>query len=206
MQLGRDFVQALNQIAEERNLAPELIVSSLEAALISAYKKYQSGDQRVEVHVNTETGDILVEELRTVVEELESPDTEITLGDAKRLGFADASVGDELHLEKDPGNFGRIAAQTARQVIIQRLKDAERQVIYSEFSDKVGEMMTGTIVKAENDQVLARIGERTEAILPRKERIPGEEYVPGQTMKGMGASSGIGDNTCIYCGCSYISF
>mgnify|MGYP001020983244 FL=1 len=64
MQLGRDFVQALNQIAEERNLAPELIVSSLEAALISAYKKYQSGDQRVEVHVNTETGDILIEELR----------------------------------------------------------------------------------------------------------------------------------------------
>ena len=183
MQLGRDFVQALNQIAEERNLVPELIVSSLEAALISAYKKYQSGDQRVEVHVNTETGDILIEELRTVVEELESPDTEITLGDAKRLGFADASVGDELHLEKDPGHFGRIAAQTARQVIIQRLKDAERQVIYSEFSDKVGEMMTGTIVKAENDQVLARIGERTEAILPRKERIPGEEYVPGQTMK-----------------------
>ena len=190
MQLGRDFVYALNQIADERGLDPALIVSSLEAALISAYKKYQGGNQEAEVHINLETGDVVVDELRTVVDdltassgELESPDTQITLGDARRLGFKDAAVGDVLHIEKNPVDFGRIAAQTARQVIIQRLKDAERQVIYSEFSDRVGEMMNGVIFKTENDQVLVRLGERTEAILPRKERIPGEDYSPGKVMK-----------------------
>ena len=183
MQLGRDFIQALNQVAEERNLDPGLIVSGLEAALISAYKKYQGGNQEAEVHINLETGDVMVYELRTVVEALKSPDTEITLGDAKMQGFPDAALGDVLRLEKNPVDFGRIAAQTARQVIIQRLKDAERQVVFSEFADKVGEMMTGVVFKTENDQVLIRLGERTEAILPRKERIPGEAYVPGNVMK-----------------------
>ena len=183
MQLGREFVYALNQIAEERNLDPEQIVAGLEAALISAYKKYQGGNQEAEVRIDLETGDVVVNELRTVVEELGSPDTEITLGDAKRLGFSKAAVGDVLHIEQNPVDFGRIAAQTARQVIIQRLKDAERQVIYSEFSDKVGEMMTGVVFKAENDQVLIRLGDRTEAILPRKERIPGEAYLLGAVMK-----------------------
>ena len=183
MQLGREFVRALSQIAKDRNLSQELIVSSLEAALISAYKKYQGGNQEAEVLVDFETGDVVVSELRTVVETLESPDTEITLEDARRLGYEDAALGDVLRLEKNPGDFGRIAAQTARQVIIQRLKDAERQVIYDEFSDKVGEMMTGVVFKSENDQVLVRLNERTEAILPRKERIPGEKYVPGDYMK-----------------------
>ena len=183
MQLGREFVKVLSQIAKDRNLSQELIVSSLEAALISAYKKYQGGNQEAEVLVDFETGDVVVSELRTVVEKLESPDTEITLEDARRLGYEDAAPGDVLRLEKNPGDFGRIAAQTARQVIIQRLKDAERQVIYDEFSDKIGEMMTGVVFKAENDQVLVRLNERTEALLPRKERIPGERYVPGDYMK-----------------------
>ena len=183
MQLGRDFAHALNQIAEDRNLDPGLIVSSVEAALISAYKKYQGGNQEVEVHIDLETGNVVVNELRTVVEKLKSSDTEITLGDANRIGFTDAAVGDVLHIEKNPVDFGRIAAQTARQVIIQRLRDAERQVVYSEFSDKIGEMMTGMIFKTEHEQVLIRLGERTEAILPKKERIPGETYAPGNVMK-----------------------
>lgn len=183
MQLGRDFVRALDQIAEERGLSPDLIVSSLKDALISAYKKYQGGDPQVDVQIDLDTGDIIVSERRTIVEELGSPDTEITLSDAKRLGHSEAVLGDVIDIEKDPGDFGRIAAQTARQVIIQRLKDAERQSIYDAFSDKVGEMMTGMIFKAERDQVLVRLGERSEAILPRKERIPGEEYVPGNVMK-----------------------
>ncbi|MBQ9565006.1 MAG: transcription termination/antitermination protein NusA [Synergistaceae bacterium] len=183
MRLGREFVQALNQIVEERNIDLGQIVSGLEAALIAAYKKYQGGNQEAEVRIDLETGTVSISELRKVVETLESPDTEITLEDAKRLGFVKANLGDELHIEQNPVDFGRIAAQTARQVIIQRLKDAERQVIYDEFADKVGEMMNGIVFKTENDQVLVRIGERTEAILPRKERIPGEKYKLGTVMK-----------------------
>ncbi len=183
MQLGRDFVRALNQITRERGLSLELIASSLEAALISAYKKYQGGDQDVEVQIDFESGNVSVCELRTVVKTVESADTEISQADAKRLGHKDAALGEVLRIEKNPEDFGRIAAQTARQVIIQRLKDAERQVIYEEFSDKVGEMMTGVVFKSENDQVLIRLNERTEAILPREERISGEKYNPGDRMK-----------------------
>ncbi|MDR1873840.1 MAG: transcription termination/antitermination protein NusA, partial [Synergistaceae bacterium] len=139
MQLGRDFLRALNQITRERGLSVELIASSLEAALISAYKKYQGGNQEAEVRIDFESGNISVCELRTVVKTVESKDTQITAADAKKLGYKGISTGDVLRIEKNPEDFGRIAAQTARQVIIQRLKDAERQVIYEEFSDRVGE-------------------------------------------------------------------
>ncbi|MDR1649594.1 MAG: transcription termination factor NusA [Synergistaceae bacterium] len=183
MQLGRDFLRALSQITKERGLSSELIAGSLEAALISAYKKYQGGNQDVEVIVDFENGNISVSELRFVVSTVESQDTEITVADARKMGFKKAALGDILRIEKNPEEFGRIAAQTARQVIIQRLKDAERQVIYEEFSDKVGEMMTGVVFKSENDQVLVRLNERTEAILPREERISRERYAPGDRMK-----------------------
>ncbi|MCL2010060.1 MAG: transcription termination factor NusA [Synergistaceae bacterium] len=182
MQLGRDFLRALNQLTRERNLSNELIASSLEAALMSAYKKYQGGNQDVEVRVDFENDRISVCELRTVVKNVESKDTEITPADAKKLGFK-ASVGSVIRIEKNPEEFGRIAAQTARQVIIQRLKDGERQVIYEEFSGKIGEMITGIVFKSENDQILIRLNERTEAILPREERISGEKYSPGDRMK-----------------------
>ena len=182
MQLGRDFLRALNQITRERGLSLDLIASSLEAALSSAYKKYQGGNQNVEVEVNFESGNVSVWELRSVVKKIESEDTEITPAAAKKLGYK-AAVGDVIRFEKNPEDFGRIAAQTARQVIIQRLKDAERQVIYEEFSDKVGEMMVGVVFKSENNQVLVRLNERTEAILPREERIAGEKYIPGERMK-----------------------
>ena len=182
MQLGRDFLRALNQLTRERNLSLELIASSLEAALLSAYKKYQGGNQDVEVRLDFENNRISISELRTVVKKVESHEFEITPAAAKKLGFK-ASVGDVIRIEKNPEDFGRIAAQTARQVIIQRLKDAERQIIYEEFSGKIGEMITGIVFKAENDQILIRLNERTEAILPREERISGEKYSPGDRMK-----------------------
>jgi len=182
MQLGRDFLRALNQLTRERNLSTELIASSLEAALLSAYKKYQGGSQDVEVKVDFENDSILVTELRTVVKKVESKDTEITLAAAKKLGHK-VVVGDVIRVEKNPEDFSRIAAQTARQVIIQRLKDAERQIIFEEFSGKIGEMVAGFVFKSENDQVLIRLSERTEAILPKEERIPSEKYRPGDRMK-----------------------
>lgn len=183
MQLGRDFVRALAQITKERGLSQEVIASSLEAALISAYKKYQGGSQDVEVYIDTENGSISICEVRHVVEEVLSPDTEISLSDAQSAGFIDVTPGDVIRIEKDPEDFGRIAAQTARQVIIQRLKDAERQVIFEEFSDRVGDLVNGVIFKAENDQVLVRLNDRTEAILPREERIVDENYVLGERLK-----------------------
>jgi N utilization substance protein A len=183
MQLGRDFVRALAQITKERGLSPEVIASSLEAALISAYKKYQGGNQDVEVHIDSENGDISICEVKHVVAEVTAPDTEISIEEAHSKGFVDVAEGDYIRIERNPENFGRIAAQTARQVIIQRLKDAERQIIFEEFSDRVGDLVTGVVFKSENDQVLIRLNDRTEAILPREERIVGETYIPGDRLK-----------------------
>jgi N utilization substance protein A len=183
MQLGRDFVRALAQITKERGLSQEVIASSLEAALISAYKKFQGGSQDVEVYIDTENGDISICEVKQIVDTVTNPDVQISMEDAQAQGFVDVSEGDFIRIERDPENFGRIAAQTARQVIIQRLKDAERQIIFEEFSDRVGDLVTGVVFKAENDQVLIRLNDRTEAILPREERIVNEKYIPGERLK-----------------------
>lgn len=183
MQLGKDFKKVLKQIEEEKNLSEEVIVSSLEAAMVSAYKKYKDGSQNAEVHIDVENGEFTLYEVREVVGEITNADTEITLEDAKGLGNGDIEIGDIIRTEVYPEDFGRIAAQTARQVIIQRLKDAERQVIYEEFADKIGNVITGTIFKSEGDQVLVRISDRTEAIMPKEESIFGEKYEPGTKKK-----------------------
>jgi N utilization substance protein A len=183
MQLGRDFLRALKQITQERNLPLEVISSGLEAAMISAYRKYRGGDHIVEVFVALESGEVSICEVRQVVEEVSNTDTELSLDMAREMGFEDVVPGDIIRVEVEPEKFGRIAAQTARQVIIQRLKDAERQVIFEEFSDKMGDLVNGVIFKSENDQVLVRLNERTEAILTREERIVGESYPLGSRFK-----------------------
>ena len=127
MQLGRDFVRALKQITQERNLPLDVISSGLEAAMISAYRKYRGGNQNIEVFVALESGEISICEVRQIVEQISDKDTELSIEDALKTGFNDVALGDIVRVEVEPEKFGRIAAQTARQVIIQRLKDAERQ-------------------------------------------------------------------------------
>lgn len=183
MQLGRDFLRALNQIEQEKGLSSEVILSSLEAALISAYRKHKGGNQDVEVFVDKENGEISLFEVRQIVDEVVNSDTEMTVEDAEIAGSEPVAVGDILRIDVHPENFGRIAAQTARQVIIQRLKDAERQIIYEEFADRIGDLVTGIIFKSEGDQALVRLNDRTEAILPREERMVGESYETGERMK-----------------------
>ena len=183
MQLGRDFVKALHQIEEEKGLPVGIITSSLEAALISAYRKHRGGNQNVEVNLDLDREEISLFEVRRVVAEGVDPDTEMSLTEARLLGYHDVDPGDVVRIEVFPEGFGRIAAQTARQVIIQRLKDAERQVIFDEFADKIGDLVTGVIFKTEGEHVLVRLNERTEAILPREERIVGESYPPGERFK-----------------------
>ena len=183
MQLGKDFKKVLKQIEEEKGLPEEIIVSSLEAAMASAYKKYKGGNQTTEVYIDIENGEFSLYEVRLVVDQVANEDLEITLDEARRRGYDDVEIGDAIRKEVFPENFGRIAAQTARQVIIQRLKDAERQVVYEQFSDKIGNIVTGTIFKAEGDQILVRLNEKTEAIMPKEERIVGEKYIPGDRMK-----------------------
>ncbi|NCC95358.1 MAG: transcription termination/antitermination protein NusA [Synergistales bacterium] len=185
MQLGRDFVRALTQMAEERKLSESVILSSIEAALASAYKKSKEKNLDPEVRIDGETGDVFIFEIRRVVDEVKNPDSELTPEEARVKGYPGLVEGDVIRtaVETPPESFGRIAAQTARQVIIQRLKDAEREIIFNEFAEKVGDLVTGVVFKSENDQILVRINERTEAMLPREERIAGESYELGTRLK-----------------------
>ena len=182
MQLGRDFISALENLSEERGLEKDVIISTLETALSSAYKKYQPGSQEVHVKIDTETGKVIVQEKRKVVEKIKNRGAEISLEDAKNYD-EDAEIGKFIMIERSPSNFGRIAAQTARQVIAQRLREAESKVMYSEFSDKVGNIITGTILKIEKDQITVKLNEKTEAFLSSKEKIPDEKYIVGASMK-----------------------
>ncbi|MDR1580579.1 MAG: transcription termination factor NusA [Synergistaceae bacterium] len=183
MQIGKDLIKALKQIEVEKGLPTEIIVSSLEAAMASAYKKYKNGGQVVEVHIDNASGEISIEEKYLIVDKITNPDCEWTVEQARGSGNEIIDIGDYAYVEVNPENFGRIAAQTARQVIIQRLKDAERQIILNEFADHEGDMVVGMIFKAEGDQILVRLNDRTEAYLPKEERISAETYSPGDRKK-----------------------
>lgn len=190
MRLGREFVEALDTLAEERGLDVKVIIATLEAALSSAYnRKYHPGsnagtslDKTTEIRIDHDTGDIIISELRKVVESPKDLDHEISLGDALAIDST-AQVGKTIRLERNPTDFGRIAAQTARQVITQRLRDEERRVVFSAFADKVGDVVSGTVFKQEGDQIIIHLSDKTDATLPRRERIQGEKYLPGSVMK-----------------------
>ena len=186
MRLGREFIEALDMLAEERGLDVSVIISMLESALLSAYnRRYHPGGAAsgtTEIRIDHKTGDIIARETRKVVDKLNDPEKEITLDDAMAIDGA-ATLGGTVSIERNPADFGRIAAQTARQIISQRLRDEERRVVYSAFADKVGDMVSGIVFKAEGDQIIVRINDKTDAILPRRERIQNEKYIPGSTMK-----------------------
>ncbi|GHV49736.1 transcription termination/antitermination protein NusA [Synergistales bacterium] len=185
MRFGKDFVVALKQIEEEKGLPAELIVSSLEAAIGAAYKKYKNGDPELEakVEIGEESCEITLTERYLIVETVERHDREWTKEEAAANGFPDLNVDDVACVDVSPESFGRIAAQTARQVIIQRLKDAERQIVFSEFANHIGDLVVGTIFKSEGDLILVSVSDKTDAMLPKEERINRETYNLGERKK-----------------------
>ena len=182
MRLGHEFISALNAVSEARGLDAGVIISTLETALSSAYSKFHPGEQKTEIRIVPETGEIIVNEVRKVVEEITNKDTEITLRDAKAIDPS-AQVGGTVKIERNPGDFGRIAAQTARQVITQRLRDEAVRAECNAFKDKVGDMLSGVIYKVDGEQIIVKLNDKAEATLPKKERIKGEKYTLGAVMK-----------------------
>ncbi|MDO5713467.1 MAG: transcription termination factor NusA [Tissierellia bacterium] len=176
-----EFITALNEIEKEKGVPKEVIFEALESALISSYKKNFKTAQNVEVEMNRETGEISLFALKDVVEVVEDKNSEISLEDAKRI-HASYEIGDVVRYKLQPENFGRIAAQTAKQVVIQRIKDAERDVIYDEYIDRENEIITGDVQRISKNNVFFDLG-KTEAILPPNEQISGEYYEQGQRIK-----------------------
>src|SRR5690554_1837069 len=179
--MNRDLVDALEVVEKEKGISKDILVDAIESALTSAYKKDQKGAQNVKVQLDPETGDFRVFTYKTVVEEKEDEITEILLSEAKTIdpGY---NLGDQVEMEIFPKEFGRIAAQTAKQVVVQRIREAERSLIYDEFSSRVGDIITGVVRRFEQRTVFVDLG-RVEAILPAGEQIPGERYEQGTRIK-----------------------
>ncbi len=177
-----DFVIALTQLAAERNLPREIVLSAIEAALVSAYKKDSvTAGQDVSVTLDPGTGDVSVFIIKTVVDIVESPQTEMTLAEARTIK-PDAQLGDVVPTDSVPHSAGRIAAQTAKQVVLQRLREAERDLVYEEFADKEGEVIAVTVQRVDPRYVTVELG-RAEAILPPTEQIPTERYRVSNKLK-----------------------
>jgi N utilization substance protein A len=188
-----EFLIAVTQLAAERNLPREMVISAVEAALVSAYRRDTGSEgQNITVRLDPNTGDVSLFQLKTVVEETADPAKEIGLKEAKRAGATlkppklDPKVGDVLEFEMPTQAAGRIAAQTAKQVVIQRLREAERELIYGEFSERESEIFTGTIQRSDarfGGGVTLDLNGRAEAVLPPTEQSPFERYRPGLKMK-----------------------
>ena len=177
-----DFIIALTQLAAERNLPREIVLSAIEAALASAYKRDSvAAGQNISVKLDPGSGDVSVFVIKTVAEQVEDPQFELSLSDAREF-VRDAEIGDVVRTESLPHSAGRIAAQTAKQVVMQRLREAERDLVFKEFSDKEGEVFTVTVQKIEPRQITVEMG-RAEAVLPHSEQPMYERYRVGQRVK-----------------------
>ena len=177
-----DFIIALAQLAAERNLPREIVLSAIEAALVSAYRRDGvAASQDISVKLDPGSGEVSVYLVKTVVDEVAEPEQEITLAEARKIK-ADAEIGEVLATENVPHSAGRIAAQTAKQVVIQRLREAERELVFQEFAEKEGEVFTVTIQRMEPKQIIVELG-RAEAVLPPSEQAPYDRYRIGQRIK-----------------------
>jgi len=177
-----EFMAAIAQLSAERNLPKGVVLEALESALISAYKKDAlTHEQDISVRIDPNTADIKVYVRKAVVEPVTNPYREISLSEAQNLRNG-AQIGEVMEIESTLKNTGRIAAQTAKQVVLQRLREAERHAIYDQFSAKEGEIVTGTIQSIQPRQIYVGLG-KTEAILPFTEQVPSEHYRTGKQLK-----------------------
>ena len=178
---GKEFLQTLKELAYEKGIDEELLFKTIEAALISAYKRNFSSEQNVRISLSRETGEFHVFAIKEVVEEVKSDIKEISLAQARAIS-PDYAVGDVVEIEMTPANFGRIAAQTAKQVVMQRLREAERGIVYKEYENRSSDIVTGIVQRVEGRNVFVDIG-RAEAVLMATEQMPTEEYNYGDTLR-----------------------
>lgn len=179
--MNQDFMLALEAIEKEKGIKKETLFEAIEAALISAYKRNFNSAHNVEVNIERETGQIQIYTCLSVVEKVNNAQFEIQLDEARKRdpGY---EIGDVVEIEVTPKNFGRIAAQTAKQVVIQRIREAERDLIYEEYVDREEDILTGSVQRFEHRNAIINLG-KTEAILTPTEQIPKETYKQGDRLK-----------------------
>jgi N utilization substance protein A len=176
-----DLYTAIAQIAAERGIPRDAVLQSIQQALTSVYKKSTGSDEEVTVELDQATGEMQVVVLKSVVESVSNPDSEISVEDALQYAAAPI-IGDTIKIIRTPENFGRIAAQTVKQVVQTRIRDYERETVYREYQDKEGEVLSGVVQRADNRAVIIELG-KAEAVMPAREQVPSERYRPNQRVK-----------------------
>jgi N utilization substance protein A len=171
----------IEQLAKDKGIDRETIIGALEEAMVQAARKKFGQEKEIEARFNRETAEIELFEFREVVERITDPTTQIELGRAREFD-PDAEIGDEIGVKLDTADFGRILAQAAKQVIIQRVRDAERDIVFDEYKDRKGEIVNGIVRRFEKGALIVDLG-RAEAVLPVKEQVPRENYRPGDRIR-----------------------
>lgn len=180
--MASELGRVIEQVEKDKSIDKAILIEALESALVMAAKKKYGIDKEIEAHFNEDLGEIELFQFKNVVEEVDDEATEISFDSAKELD-PDVSVGDSIGVKLDTNQFGRIAAQTAKQVIIQKVRDAERDIIHNEFINRKGEVVHGECRRVEKGCVVVNLG-RTDAILPTREQIPGESFRPNDRVTG----------------------
>jgi N utilization substance protein A len=179
--LNAEFIEALNQLEKEKGISKDILLEAIEAALISAYRRNFHSAQNVRVDIDRESGKVRVFARKTVVDEVADPRLEISLEAAREISPS-YQLGDIVEIEVTPADFGRIAAQTAKQVVTQRIREAERSIIYQEYVDREEDIVTGVVQRMDNRFFYIDLG-RVEALLPLSETMPGERFKQGDRVK-----------------------
>ena len=179
---NKELILSLEDLEKERGIKKEYVLEAIETALVTAYKRNFDSLENVKVEMDRKTGATHIYSIKDVVKKVGDEVQEISLKDAQKIN-KDLKVGDKVEIEIVPKNFGRIAAQTAKQVIIQKLREVERDIIYTEFNDRKGEIVSGLIQKADKNIVILDLG-KLEGVMPTKEQIPTEVYKVNDKIKG----------------------
>ncbi|MDW7650597.1 MAG: transcription termination factor NusA [Bacillota bacterium] len=179
--MNEEFLAALSAIEKEKGVRKEVLFEAIEAALVSAYKRNFNTAGNVRVQLDRETGEIQVYTRLNVVDEVADPQFDISLSDARQID-PDYQLDDVVEKEVTPKNFGRIAAQTAKQVVIQRIREAEREIVFDEYTDREEDIITGIVQRMEQKNIIVDLGKAEAVILPT-EQMPGDEYRQGERIK-----------------------
>ena len=182
--MSNPLQQTIEQLAKEKGIEPEVIISAIEEAVKTASRKYYKTNEDLHARFNLETGQVELFALKEIVEEVVTPATQLSLAEARELYGDEAEVGMEVEFPKSTEVLGRIAAQTAKQVIFQKVREAERENIFGEYNQRIGEVLNGTVKRFENGDIIIEIG-RVEAVLPRKEQSRAESYAPGDRVRSI---------------------
>ncbi|MGB5991914.1 MAG: transcription termination/antitermination protein NusA, partial [Desulfobacterales bacterium] len=177
----QDIKRVVDQVSRDKGINREILIKALEEALVSAARKKFGSSVDIEVQYNESTGEIEVFQFKEVAEVITEPDLQISIKEGRKLD-PECEVGDSLGTKMDTSTFGRIAAQSAKQVIIQKMKDAERDAVYSSFIDRKGEIINGIVQRFDRNDIIVNLG-HTEGILPTREQIPRESYRRGDRMR-----------------------